>query len=84
MGSSKCGWLMGTLSVKSMLEQEPFAGDKIIHVEYWRHEQFVTFSNQNILPWIRLRSHHTYILVVSSGSRILLGEDIVFCFLKLQ
>ena len=28
--SSKCGWLMGTLWVKSMLEQEPFAGDNVI------------------------------------------------------
>ena len=76
MVSSKCGWQMETLSVRAMLEQEPFAGNNLIHVKYWCGEQLVTFSNQNILPWIpkRLRSNHIFLFF---------PQEVEFCLAKI-
>ena len=52
-----------------MLEQAPFAGDKFMQVKPLSGEHNslsteqhnFTFSNQNILPWIRLKSHDTFV-----------------------
>ena len=68
-----------------MLEQEPFAGDNVIQcgtLVDWCGEQIVTFSNQNILPWIRLNNKSSYVLVLSSESRISLTGNFIVAYLK--
>ena len=54
MVSSKCGWPMETPSVKSMLEQAPFAGDKFTQVKPLSGEHNSLSTEQRNSPFLLL------------------------------